>query len=616
MDIQNRLLRIVHAPTENALIASDVRGRVHKFDYDLQLLQSSPVVTYDRPVNSLCVTDDFVFTKDRFGSIGKWDVRTLAPLDFWDGTSVCDRSKLFKNEVPSPTPNRGITCLNGRLYTCNAYNQFVVLDTETFEVLDIRDSPSKTFIDCFCVDHPTVHALSDVDGHLFLGNLETNEFPIDAMVDTSVVHGVVYDRRHDRFWTTQDGGFGEDKFVRTGVTTIEKDGTGFREFKLSHEDNECIAFDPDHRYVFVGGFNGKVSVFDNTGRDFCLTKVIGPLEFQVIHAAVVSKDQFYALLQTGDVIRLNGEGEEVCRASYANRCVWTLEPHPSDESLLYAGTDQGVSRIRYDGGRFGSVQVHQVDAHHHGFGIVKDVRPMPDGSYVGISRKGDVFKASESGAVEWCRQVLGVPRGLAMSQTFDRCLVSSDEGTLWELGTSDGAVVDVIAVGSPSYACIYAADGRRVATADRHQLVHVYAPDSHELLGHVGGFNYRLKRLVRASNGEIFVTGPDGMFELDLDAYRCRRSFGNQLVSTKENGVLIDGHLYIGGYGYQLASYRYDDGRIVALQETLPDYTKAFAARLDADGTPILLVGGRGGFLNAYRIENGVPRKIREFYVR
>jgi len=616
VDIQNRLLRIMCPPGKDVLIASDVRGRVHAFDHDLNLIQSSPVGTYDRPVNALHVTDRYVLTKDRFGAIGKWDLETLVPLDFYDGRTICDATGLYDDEVPSPTPNRAITCLNGRVYTPNGYNQLVVLDVDTFEVLDIRESPSKTFIDCICADDPEVHALSGVDGYLFLGNLETNQFPIQRQIDTNVVHGVVYDRRHDRFWTTQDGGLGEDRCVRTGVTTIEKDGSGFREFKLSHEDNEFIALDPDHRYVFAGGFNGKISIFDNTNRDFFLSQVIGPLEFQIIHAAVVSRDQFYVLLQTGDLIRLNGEGEEVCRASYSNRCVWTLEPHPDDDGLIYAGTDQGVTLLRYRGGRFDSIQIDQVARHTHGFGIVKDVKPLPDGSYVGISRKGDVFKAGDAGDVKWQRQVLGVPRGLAASADFERCLVATDEGTLWELGTSDGRVIDRVPVGSPSYACIYTADGRRVATADSLQQVRVYAPDSHELLGVVQEFSHRLKRLTRGSNGEIFVTGPDGMFELDLDEYRIRRSFGDYLVSTKENGVLCDGYMHVGGYGYQVASYRYSDGRIVDLQETLPDFTKAFAARIEPEGAPILLVGGRGGFICAYRVHKGVPRKVRELYVR
>ena len=42
MNIQNRLLRIVYSRTDDTIIASDVRGRVHKFDADLNLLRSSP----------------------------------------------------------------------------------------------------------------------------------------------------------------------------------------------------------------------------------------------------------------------------------------------------------------------------------------------------------------------------------------------------------------------------------------------------------------------------------------------------------------------------------------------------------------------------------------------
>src|SRR5882762_8273199 len=118
MNIQNRILRVVYAKERECLIASDVRGRVHKFDLDLNLIQSSPVVTYDRPVNSLFVYGEYVFTKDRFGSIGKWDLDTLEPLDFYDGKLVCNRHDLQPDEVPSPTPNRGITCFNGRVYTC------------------------------------------------------------------------------------------------------------------------------------------------------------------------------------------------------------------------------------------------------------------------------------------------------------------------------------------------------------------------------------------------------------------------------------------------------------------------------------------------------------------
>ncbi len=614
MNLQNRLLRVVYSRTHDVLIGSDVRGRVHKLSRDLEVIGSSPVTTYDKPINAICLTDRYVITKDRFGAVGKWDLETLRPLDFYDGLTLRDTRTVAPDEEPSPSPNRAIAVYDGRVYTPNAYNQIVVLDVETFDVVDIRPSPSHTFLDCICVDNPDWHALTDVEGNIWFGHLSDNRFKHRAKIDTNVVHGVVWDGTW--WWTTQDGGLGDDRTVRTGVTKIGGHADQFREFKLSHEDNEFIAVTPDRRYVFAGGFNGKIAVFDTHSEgDFFLKHVFGPLEFQIISAALVDADCIYALLQTGDIICLDGQGRERCRTHFGSRCVWTLEPHPNDPTLLYAGTDQGCALLRYGPGAFGTVRIEQLAHHRHGFGICKDVRPLPDGSYVGVSRKGDVFRALRAGAVMWTRHVAGVPRGIALGPDWDRCLVSTDEGTVWELDARTGRVIDRIPVGSPSYACVYLKDGRRVVTADGGRQVHVYAAEGHEILGSVGGFEHRLKRIGIGSHGEVFVTGPDGMMELDLERFAIRRKFGDFLVSTKENGVLCRGYVHVGGYGYGLGSYRYETGEIVDLQENLPDFSKAFAAHVPADGVPILLVGGRGGYVNAYRVHDGVPVKVREFYV-
>ncbi len=615
MNIHNRLLRITYSESHNVLITSDVKGRVYKFDLELNLLQTSPTVSYTRPINSLCVTDQYIFTKDRAGAIGKWSLDTLEPLDFYDENNLCIAEDLMEDEEPSPSPNRGIAVFNNRLYTTNGYNQMVVLDVESFDVVDIRLSPSPTFFDCLCVTDATTHALSDVEGRLFIGNIESYEFPVEVRVDSNVVHGVVYDKRHDRFWTTQDGGFGDDMFVKTGVTTIEKDGTGFKSYPISHEDNEFIQFDPKCRYLFVGGFNGKICVFDNTEKDFSLKKVIGPLDFQIIHACVVSHESIYALLQTGEIVNINADGKIVNQSHYRNKCAWIFEPHPGDDSHLYVGTDDGVTLLRYKPGKFNTIQIEQLAKHTHGFGIIKDVKVLPDGSYLGISRSGYVFKANYQGDLLWYRQVLGVPRSIAVNIEYDRCMVSSDAGTVYELLTANGELHDEIPVGSASYGCTYTVDGRRAVTADRHQAVHVYAADSHDILGSVK-FSLRLKRLFRDANNHILVTGADGVFELDLDNYKRKHMFGECMTNTKENAVICGNYVYAGGYGYQLGVYEYATDEIVGLAEYLPDFTKAFATRICEDGRAILLVGGRSGFINAYNLIDGMPHKVREFYLR
>lgn len=613
MNIQNRLLRIFYS--DNEVIASDVKGRLHKFDTDLNLICSSPALGYNKPINAVVLYKNYIFTKDRFGTVGKWQRDTLEPVDFYEAEHLCNREELFEGEEPSPSPSRGIAVLNDRLYTNNGFGQIVVIDVNNFSLLDVRQSPSQTFIDAICIEDPENHILSDAEGNVYIGNLEENFFPINKKIDSNVIHGVVYDRKHDRFCTTQDGGLGDDECVRTGIISIDKDGSNITEYKISHEDNEFISFSYNYEKIFIGGFNGKISVFDNSSKEFKLEKIIGPLEFQIIHASIDEENNIYALLQTGDILKLNYDGNIVKRTNFSNKCIWVLEPHPENERCLYAGTDEGVALFSWEQGKFGSIQVNQLAHHRHGFGIVKDVKPLNDGSYIGISRKGDLFRCTEQGHVLWVKQVMGVPRGIALNNQQSKCMLSSDSHIVYEFDVNNGDLLDTIALKGPSYACAYTKEGKRAFTCNFHQEVIFMPESSQEILGRIK-LNSRLKRLIRDKEGRLFVTGP-GIFEIDSNTMKIKEKSGDFLVSTQETCVSCNDLIFAGGYGYQIGVYQSSNGEIVDLEENLPDYTKAFAAFPTSHKEEVLLfVGGRGGFLNSYRVNSGKLHKIREMYLR
>lgn len=613
MNIQNRLLRIFYS--DNEVIASDVKGRLHKFDTDLNLICSSPALGYNKPINAVVLYKNYIFTKDRFGTVGKWQRDTLEPVDFYEAEHLCNREELFEGEEPSPSPSRGIAVLNDRLYTNNGFGQIVVIDVNNFSLLDVRQSPSQTFIDAICIEDPENHILSDAEGNVYIGNIEENFFPINKKIDSNVIHGVIYDRKHDRFCTTQDGGLGDDECVRTGIISIDKDGSNITEYKISHEDNEFISFSYNYEKIFIGGFNGKISVFDNSSKEFKLEKIIGPLEFQIIHASIDEENNIYALLQTGDILKLNYDGNIVKRTNFSNKCIWVLEPHPENEQCLYAGTDEGVALFNWEQGKFGSIQVNQLAHHRHGFGIVKDVKPLNDGSYIGISRKGDFFRCTEQGHVLWVKQVMGVPRGIALNNQQSKCMLSSDSHVVYEFDVNNGDLLDTIALKGPSYACAYTKEGTRAFTCNFHQEVIFMPESSQEVLGRIK-LNSRLKRLIRDKEGRLFVTGP-GIFEIDSNNMKIKEKSGDFLVSTQETCVYCSDLIFAGGYGYQIGVYQSSNGEIVDLEENLPDYTKAFAAFPTSNKEEVLLfVGGRGGFLNSYRVNSGKLHKIREMYLR
>ncbi|MGZ4164600.1 MAG: YncE family protein, partial [Tumebacillaceae bacterium] len=116
MYLQNRLIRLIHAENKNVLIGSDVKGRLHMFDLELNLLASSPLTSYSRPINAIVATEKYVFTRDRLGAIGKWDLETLRPLDYYDDFYLRDDTDLMEEEEPSHSPARGIAYLNGKIY--------------------------------------------------------------------------------------------------------------------------------------------------------------------------------------------------------------------------------------------------------------------------------------------------------------------------------------------------------------------------------------------------------------------------------------------------------------------------------------------------------------------
>lgn len=615
MYLQNRMLRILYLPKQNVLVGADVKGRLHMFDLELNLLASSPVTSYNKPINAIVASEKYLFTRDRVGTIGKWDIETLRPLDFQDGFSLRDDSYLMEGEEPSHSPSRGIGYHNGRVYVTNGYVQLTVLDAETFQVVEHLPTRNEQFYDCFCMDNPDLQAISNIDGEVLVGNIETGEFPTVVAVDTGSVHNVRYDQRHNRFWATQDRGKDEYMWWKTGVAAFAPDGSDFQLYQIAEDDLEFLQFDHEYNNLYVGGFNGKLYIFDNTARELTLKRVLGPLPFQIINGAFVSEDQIYVLLQTGEVYCLDRMGRIVHRADYANGCIWTMEPHPEEESQLYLGTDHGVQIIRYSAGRHKSVDIERLAKHDHGFGITKDVKPLPDGSYVAIGRMGMVFRADREGNLIWHTPIQGIPRTVGLNADFTKALACTDDGIVLELNVADGSVIDRIELTGSVYGAAYALDGRRLLGKSKDVCVQVYAPDSHEVLGTIQ-LTQKIKRVYRDRQGRLFSVGGDGMCELDLETYQVKQDFNELLVNNKENGMVLGEYAHVVGYGYQLATYEFATGEPTDLQEWLPDFSKGVAGRNGEDGLPILLVGGRGAYLNAYRVsEEGVLNKVREMYL-
>jgi hypothetical protein len=636
MELTDRIVRIISLGSLG-LLASDVVGRLHVLDKDLQLIRSSrslptAIPSGSRPVYTLAVADGWVVTKDMAGNIAKWSLGTLDLVDYYDAYSTCDRSLLMDGEEPSPVMSRGIIIRNGRVYVNNGYRQLVVLDLESFTIDRIVPSiTGDTPIEHFCTDNPELHVVSDKAGRLYFGSVDTMEFSTVVHVDESNIHRVCYDKRHQRFWFSQDAGKGENAYIAHGVAIAHPDGSVVAQSDFASNDVEFVALSPGQDKAYSGGFDGVLHIFDNATEDLRLDAVITGFGHQLIDLVVGSDGSLYVLSQDGELIRLDDSGAELGRADFRRQCVWDIQPTLDDPHTFYLATDDGVAVLSVTERPAGEPSLRIADHYVTGFGFTRRIVPMPDG-WLGLAWDHKVFRSAKDGTLLWVRELPAFGHTVAVSPDYARVLVATNAGGL-ELAAATGDCQDRLVIdGRATWAGTYLRSGERVL-ATRTGQVRAFAPDSAHIEWSLElGLGQYPKRMW-ASEDALYVVGGGGIREIPVNRpvvgrertpgpdrpAVVERCFVELLENTVENGVIIDGIACAVTYGTQLAAFDYETTDIIGLEEDIPDYPKGLAAIRAADGGRLIIVGGRGGYLRMYRLEGGRDQvtfvKLRETYL-
>jgi outer membrane protein assembly factor BamB len=612
--ITNRIVRVLYAPGDR-LIVSDVVGRIHELDERLRPLRSSPVLPNGSPMYAVAVADDWVVGKDRMGGLYRWRLDTLDLMDCLDPYSTRREEGLLAGEEPSPVLNRGITVWNGKVYVNNGYLQFVILDLQTFSVEEIAPSISGDVpVEWICVEHPDVHAISDKDGNLFLGRLDTLRFPVAVRIDDgSNLHRVRYDRLHDRFWVTQDSGEGDNKHVANGIATVRLDGSIDQQLCFTADDVECLEFTPDGKQVYVGGFDGQLRVFDNTGPALRMVAAYGGFSHQISDVVIGRDGHPIVLTQDGNLVRVNPDGGRIVdHAPFEPQAVWDIQPAVGDPDHLYCAMDDGVAVVAVTwSGHPGGPRLVPVAHHLTGFGFTRRVVPLPDGC-AGITRDRRVFRLDREGRVVWERQLAGLIHTLAVSPDHGRILVASNAGG-FELDATNGSTSATLSInGLDLWVCGYTPKGDRMM-GTHNGVICAFAADAAEEIWRLETGEYP-KRLWW-DDDRLYVTGEHGLKEIEPDGSRITRRWKDGLINTCENGAIHGGRVYAVSYNSQLAVYDYDSGEYIGVIEDLPDFPKGVTVISGGEGPPCLIIGGRGGYLRAYRIDGDEPLRLYEIYL-
>jgi outer membrane protein assembly factor BamB len=621
MEITNRLVRVLYVDGVG-LVASDLVGRVHVLDDDLNLMRSSPVVgdstqTSGRPLLTMTVAGRWIIGKDKLGDISRWDLATLDLLDLLPAAAYRDPGPLLEDEQPSQTSSRGMAVFDGKVYVNNGFRQLLVIDLETFAVERIVASFSGNDpLDWICAEHPAVHAASDKKGRVYIGSLARLDFPTSLKLDSSNVHRIRYDARHDRFWAIQDRGTGAGDGIANGVLLLGLDGTELQSIAFARNDVEMLEFSRDYSRVYVAGFDGELQIFDNTGEKARIIATVSGFTHQLMDAAVGPDDCVYLLSQDGELVKVDRDGAYLGRADFRRQCVWDIQHSLERPERLYVATDDGVAVVDV-AERAGDLTL-DVAAHHvSGYGFTRRVVAIP-GGFAAVTWDRKVYAADADGRRRWVRELPAFGHALAVSPDHGRVMVASNAGGL-EFDLASGEQVDRIeAAGVLGWACTYLPTGERVL-ASRDGRIQVHAAGSREVLwGLDMGTDLYPKRMW-ATGEALYVSGGWGIKEIPLQDRKITRQWYELLDNTVENGLLVGDVLVAVCYGMQMAAYDYRTGEIVGLVEDLADYPKGLASVRTSDGRPVLIVGGRGGYLGLYRLDQGPDRgtfaKLKDVYL-
>jgi hypothetical protein len=124
------------------------------------------------------------------------------------------------------------------------------------------------------------------------------------------------------------------------------------------------------------------------------------------------------------------------------------------------------------------------------------------------------------------------------------------------------------------------------------------------------------KRIAVLDNGHVLINGNGDVkaTEFDLEAKKVVKQWSAWQLNTCEDVCQLGDHVYTVTYGYQLNTYEYD-GKLVDCQFSPDDYPKAVYGSTTANGTPFLMVAGRGAYLSLYAVRDGIPEVAATMYL-
>jgi outer membrane protein assembly factor BamB len=187
---------------------------------------------------------------------------------------------------------------------------------------------------------------------------------------------------------------------------------------------EFVAFSPDGRKAYAGGFDGELHILDNTTPQLRIARTVTGFPHQLSDCTVAPDGDVFVLCQDGELLQLDADGGLRRRMGFRRQAVWDVQATAEDPSTVYLATDDGVAVASVGEDTAGPL-LHVGAAHVTGYGCTRRVAAVPAG-VVGVARDHRAFRLDRDGAERWCTRLPALPHTVAAAG--GRVLVSTNAG--------------------------------------------------------------------------------------------------------------------------------------------------------------------------------------------
>lgn len=584
------------------------QGDLYSYNRHLQQLRQEPSTpqTFD-VITKIVLTSDFIIGRDIWGTLVFWDRNTRLFVKSIPLVNLHSK-RVDKSQVsPLPSRSHGLMTSGDWLYTTNPYGEFLQLNLKTGEVVFFDNGHHGYYEYILFFDHNTLY-VTNTSGQLWRVCLKTMSMHLQGDFTSGAAHKIIHDTRHDRLLIADDG--------FCGITCFCLQTEKFQSHTYTYDDVESIALSPDQSTIYMACFDHYIYILNNKKMPEVDSR-FGPFKFQVSEMEQTADGhELFVILQSGEVFCVDIAVNDIQKiGSFGSDAIWEIQL--TSNRAAVAQENGLLTSCALSVSSHGVLHAGNVSSVQLPFGRIRRVKHhKPADVLLTAHTDKKVCILSPSGEILRTISTHSIVRDIAISPSGNQCAAIDESGHLY-LFSVDSAVLSKHKVSHAAWACEFASEDT-VIVGERFQNVfdankqrqmrsnlifcRTQGPYSQMRRHHMPG---SVKRLKRIDDDHILITGTNSigisLFSLSLD--KIVSKFTDWVVSTTEDALCIDQHIYSIGYGFNINTY----GKTSGIQDCQFDFVDRYPKTMlsiNQNEQQFLLVGGRGGMVDCYLRQN------------